>query len=158
MGYRRVCGSDSEQQFIRCGQYRVTRARMIVNVSEAHFGTRRSSSSTIARHFGNLDDPRIDRTKRHLLSDILTIAICAVICDADGWVDVENYGVSKQALCGGCAPHGSFFVGPPLFRAKMTTSFSCQNAACQIRPDRVSSLYLLSERCVDENPNPEMGQ
>jgi predicted transposase YbfD/YdcC len=55
------------------------------------------SVSTIARHFGKIDDPRIDRTKLHLLSDILTIAICAVICDADGWVDVENYGVSKHA-------------------------------------------------------------
>jgi predicted transposase YbfD/YdcC len=55
------------------------------------------SVSTIAKHFGKLEDPRVDRTKLHLLSDILTIAICAVICDADGWVDVENYGISKHA-------------------------------------------------------------
>jgi len=55
------------------------------------------SVSTIVKHFGNLDDPRVDRTKLHVLSDILTIAICAIICDADGWVDVENYGVSKYA-------------------------------------------------------------
>ena len=55
------------------------------------------SVSTITKHFGKLEDPRVDRTKLHLLSDILTIAICAVICDADGWVDVENYGVSKHA-------------------------------------------------------------
>ena len=55
------------------------------------------SVSTIAKHFGKLEDPRIDRTKLHLLSDILTIAICAVICDADGWINVENYGVSKHA-------------------------------------------------------------
>ena len=55
------------------------------------------SVSTIVKHFGKLEDPRIDRTKLHLLSDILTIAICAVICDADGWVDVENYGISKHA-------------------------------------------------------------
>jgi predicted transposase YbfD/YdcC len=53
--------------------------------------------STITKHFGKLEDPRVDRTKLHLLSDILTIAICAVICDADGWVDVENYGVAKHA-------------------------------------------------------------
>jgi predicted transposase YbfD/YdcC len=55
------------------------------------------SVSTIVKHFDKLDDPRVDRTKLHVLSDILTIAICAVICDADGWVDVENYGVSKHA-------------------------------------------------------------
>jgi len=53
--------------------------------------------STIAKYFEKLDDPRIDRTKLHLLSDILVIAICAIICDADGWVDVENYGTSKYA-------------------------------------------------------------
>jgi predicted transposase YbfD/YdcC len=55
------------------------------------------SVSTIAKYFEKLDDPRLDRTKLHLLSDILVIAICAIICDADGWVDVENYGVSKHA-------------------------------------------------------------
>jgi predicted transposase YbfD/YdcC len=55
------------------------------------------SVSTIATYFEKLDDPRIDRTRLHLLRDILAIAICAIICDADGWVDVENYGVSKHA-------------------------------------------------------------
>ncbi|PHJ87859.1 transposase, partial [Nostoc linckia z7] len=41
---------------------------------------------TIADHFAVMSDPRIDRTKRHKLIDILTIAICAVICGADSWV------------------------------------------------------------------------
>lgn len=40
-------------------------------------------------------DPRIDRTKRHKLIDILNIAILAVICGADSWVDVEMFGNSK---------------------------------------------------------------
>ncbi|MCC5661681.1 transposase family protein, partial [Nostoc sp. XA010] len=47
---------------------------------------------TIADHFGQMSDPRIDRTKRHKLIDILTIAICAVICGADSWVAIETYG------------------------------------------------------------------
>lgn len=55
------------------------------------------SLSTIVKHFGKLEDPRIDRTKLHSLTDILAIAICAVICDADGWIDVENYGTAKHA-------------------------------------------------------------
>jgi predicted transposase YbfD/YdcC len=55
------------------------------------------SPSTIVKHFGKLEDPRIDRTKLHSLTDILAIAICAVICDADGWIDVENYGSAKHA-------------------------------------------------------------
>lgn len=46
-------------------------------------------------HFGKIDDPRIERTKRHQLLDILTIAICAVISNADSWVEVEAWGRIK---------------------------------------------------------------
>ncbi len=51
--------------------------------------------TTIYEHFSNLEDPRVDRTKRHNLIDIITITICAVICGADTWVDIESYGQSK---------------------------------------------------------------
>ncbi len=47
-------------------------------------------------HFQDLEDPRIERSKRHGLLDILTIAICAVICGADSWVHVEMFGKSKE--------------------------------------------------------------
>lgn len=73
------------------------------------------SVSTVAKYFEKLDDPRIDRTKLHILSDILIIAICAIICDADGWVDVENYGTAKYtwlttflALPNGIPSHDTF--------------------------------------------------
>ncbi len=50
---------------------------------------------TIADHFAVMEDPRIDRTKRHKLIDIITIAMCAVICGADSWVAIEMYGCAK---------------------------------------------------------------
>ncbi len=50
---------------------------------------------TIADHFAVIEDPRIDRTKRHNLIDIMTIAVCAVICGADGWTAIETYGCAK---------------------------------------------------------------
>ena len=50
---------------------------------------------TIGEHFSKVSDPRIDRTKRHKLLDIICIAICAVICGADNWVEVENFGEQK---------------------------------------------------------------
>ena len=50
---------------------------------------------TILDHFADLENPRIERTKHHQLIDIITISICAVICGADTWVDLENYGRSK---------------------------------------------------------------
>lgn len=50
----------------------------------------------IEEHFSKVSDPRKDRTKEHKLIDIIAIAICAVICGAEGWVDIELYGKSKQ--------------------------------------------------------------
>jgi len=50
----------------------------------------------LLRAFEELDDPRIDRTKEHSLPDILGIAICGVICGADGWMQIEMFGQSKE--------------------------------------------------------------
>ena len=49
----------------------------------------------IADHFAQITDPRVERSQRHKLIDIITIAICAVICGADTWVDIESYGQAK---------------------------------------------------------------
>lgn len=70
---------------------------------------------TIAEHFETIADPRIERSKEHLLIDILTIAILAVICGADGWVGMEVYGKAKHrwlktflALPNGIPSHDTF--------------------------------------------------
>lgn len=46
-------------------------------------------------YFSSLPDPRIERTKDHLSTDIIFITITAVICGAQTWNDIENYGKSK---------------------------------------------------------------
>jgi len=51
---------------------------------------------TIADYFADVEDPRIERTKRYQLIDVITIAICAVICGADSWVAIETYGQAKE--------------------------------------------------------------
>lgn len=45
--------------------------------------------------FMKLEDPRIERHKKHELFDILVIAILAVIANADDWVSIERYGHTK---------------------------------------------------------------
>ena len=50
----------------------------------------------LLRFFDELDDPRMDRTKLHSLSDILVITICAVICGADDWTEIELFGKTKH--------------------------------------------------------------
>lgn len=55
-----------------------------------------SGIASLTEHFGSLVDPRIDRTKRHKLIDILIIALCGAIAGADSWVDVEAFGGRKE--------------------------------------------------------------
>lgn len=50
--------------------------------------------ASITKHFSDLDDPR-SSNRWHLLFDIIVIAICAAICGADSWTDVELFGKSK---------------------------------------------------------------
>jgi predicted transposase YbfD/YdcC len=70
---------------------------------------------TIADHFSEMEDPRVEWSIQHKLIDIITIAICAVICGADTWVDIEMYGQSKQQwlkqfleLANGIPSHDTF--------------------------------------------------
>jgi predicted transposase YbfD/YdcC len=71
--------------------------------------------TSVDEHFGTLTDPRRDHLKAHRLLDILTIALCAVICGADDWVEVETFGRAKQdwlrtflELPGGIPSHDTF--------------------------------------------------
>ncbi len=71
--------------------------------------------SSIAKPFELVEAPRIERSKAHLLIDILTIAILAIICGADGWVGMESYGNAKApwlrtflALPNGIPSHDTF--------------------------------------------------
>ena len=83
---------------------------------------------TIVDYFVDVKDPRIERTKQHKLIDIVTIAICAVICGADSWVAIETYGKAKEdwlkeflELPNGIPSHDTFArvfarIGPILFQ------------------------------------------
>jgi predicted transposase YbfD/YdcC len=56
----------------------------------------RQPVASIVEHFGELSDPRTGNAKAHIFLEILIIAICAVICGADGWSDVELFGKNKK--------------------------------------------------------------
>ena len=54
------------------------------------------SLDSLLQHFEGLQDPRAARARRHELLDILVIAVCGVICGADTWVDIAEFGLAKQ--------------------------------------------------------------
>jgi hypothetical protein len=51
-----------------------------------------TGGGSIVEHCGGLEDPRVERTKRHSLLAIITIALCEVICGADNWVEIAELG------------------------------------------------------------------
>jgi len=75
----------------------------------------RPPPTSVEVYFGSLTDPRVERTKAHRLGDIITIALCAVLCGANDWVAVETFGRAKEAwlrtflpLPGGIPAHDTF--------------------------------------------------
>ncbi len=55
------------------------------------------ANASIVTHFQSLEDPRIARTKKHNLLDILVIALCTLLPGGEGFQDMELFGRSKRA-------------------------------------------------------------
>jgi predicted transposase YbfD/YdcC len=56
----------------------------------------KKSTVSLASHFSDIEDPRSNHTRLHLLNDIIVISICAVIAGAEGWEDIEAFGKDKH--------------------------------------------------------------
>src|SRR5947209_19416666 len=70
---------------------------------------------SLRTYLRRLQDPRIQRNKRHLLVDIITMAVCAVIGGADSWEDVATFARRRREwfarfleLPGGIPSHHTF--------------------------------------------------
>lgn len=67
------------------------------------------------KYFAELRDPRVERTREHLLEEILLMTIAAVLSGAGGWNEIEDYGHAKidwfksfLTLPGGIPSHDTF--------------------------------------------------
>ena len=50
----------------------------------------------LINHFSSLKDPRVERTKKHKLLDIIILAICGVLAGCLGWEEIEIFGSEKE--------------------------------------------------------------
>src|SRR5450432_1557705 len=73
------------------------------------------SALSVARPFARLRDPRRNHRKRHLLIDIIVIALCAVLCGANDWQQIVTFGQRRHdwlktflALPNGIPSHDTF--------------------------------------------------
>jgi predicted transposase YbfD/YdcC len=58
---------------------------------------RETLQSCLEQYFGQIPDPRVERTRAHQLLDIIAIALFAVLSGADSWVAIETYGNAKRS-------------------------------------------------------------
>jgi predicted transposase YbfD/YdcC len=63
---------------------------------------------SLVGHFESLEDPRCPLKRRHILHEMIVIAIAAILCGADGWVGIAQFGRSKRTWFEGFLrlPHG----------------------------------------------------
>lgn len=73
------------------------------------------STCSLIEHFKKLPDPRRERTRYHELGDIMTIAICTLLCGGSSFYDMEDFGKAKKEwfasflrLPGGIPSHDTF--------------------------------------------------
>jgi predicted transposase YbfD/YdcC len=91
------------------------------------------ASLSLLHHFAALTDPRDHRARKHELSDILVIALCATLCGAESWPEIEEFGNAKQTffarflkLPNGIPSHDTFNrVFAALNPAAFQDSFTC---------------------------------
>jgi predicted transposase YbfD/YdcC len=57
---------------------------------------RETLQSCLEQYFGQIPDPRVERTRAHQLLDIIAITLFAVLSGADSWVAIETYGNAKR--------------------------------------------------------------
>lgn len=74
--------------------------------------------SSFQEHFASFTDPRSSHAphQRHELRTILVIAVCAVICGADGWDDLEEDGKAQADWFAAVLDFPPGIPGPATFR------------------------------------------
>jgi predicted transposase YbfD/YdcC len=99
-----------------------------------------------ASHFSKIEDFRVERNKRHLLLDLIIVALCAVLCGADDWVEIAQFGRAKEGwfrrflrLPNGIASHDTFGrvfarICPRQFQECFT---SWVQEACRLLPGEI---------------------
>ena len=55
------------------------------------------NATSVIEYLSAVADPRIERTRLHSLKDILVLSLCAIICGADSFVGIEEFGIAREA-------------------------------------------------------------
>ena len=70
--------------------------KIAVRTSAASSWTKKEWKGSVLEYLASVEDPRVARTRAHPLENILVIALLAVICGAESFVDMQKFGESKR--------------------------------------------------------------
>src|SRR5581483_11881162 len=131
----------------------------------------------LTRYFADLPDPRIDRTKKHLLGDILVITVCAVICGADTFEEVERFGrrkrhdpfhptresrrlarISSPSDCNSLMFFGTLEGATPKGPARVVGIAWCEHGKCESGRQPLTDLPAKDHRRREAGAGPEPAQ
>ncbi len=91
---------------------------------------------TLFEHLSEIEDPRRERTKRHKLIDILVIAVCASVCGAEGFNEIEEFGESKEEWLRGFLESPNGTPSHDTFRRVFML----------VKPEKFQAVFLRSRR------------
>lgn len=52
--------------------------------------------ASMVDYFSSIEDPRVERTRAHPLASILSLSLCAILCGAESFVAIEEFGESRE--------------------------------------------------------------
>ncbi|MCF7506101.1 ISAs1 family transposase [Vibrio sp. L3-7] len=93
------------------------------------------------QHFEAIEDPRIDRCKRHELLDIIFLAVSAVLSGAEGWEQIEDFGSHRLDWLRRYRP---FEYGIPRHD-------TIARVICRLKPEEIESAFQSWMSCLIES-------
>lgn len=97
-------------------------------------------TDSFLQHFQAIEDPRIDRCKRHELLDIILLAVSAVLSGAEGWEQIEDFGIHRLDWLRRYRP---FEYGIPRHD-------TIARVICRLKPEEIEKAFQSWMRCLIE--------
>ncbi|WP_375321069.1 ISAs1 family transposase [Aliivibrio logei] len=97
-------------------------------------------TDSFLQHFEAIEDPRIDRCKRHELLDIILLAVSAVLSGAEGWEQIEDFGIHRLDWLRRYRP---FEYGIPRHD-------TIARVICRLKPEEIETAFQRWMSCLIE--------
>ena len=95
-------------------------------------------TDSFLQHFEAIEDPRIDRCKRHELLDIILLAISAVLSGAEGWEQIEDFGIHRLDWLRRYRP----------FKSGIPRHDTIARVICRLKPEEIERAFQNWMQCL----------